>query len=78
MFHFALTLAAYLRNPTCYYLSFVFPTTLIWLLHCHAMHFDSFSLGARHLFQKLLLFFLCEVILVILTLLFSELKSQSE
>jgi hypothetical protein len=30
------------------------------------MHFDSFSLGARHLFQKLVLFFLCEVILVIL------------
>jgi hypothetical protein len=39
--------------PTCYYLSFVFPATLIWLLHCNAMHFDSFSLGARHLFQKL-------------------------
>jgi GT2 family glycosyltransferase len=31
--------------------------TSIWLLHCNAMHFDSFSLGARHLFQKLLLFF---------------------
>jgi hypothetical protein len=46
-----------LRNPTCYYLSFVFPATLIWLLHCNAMHFDSFSLGARHLFQKLVLFF---------------------
>jgi hypothetical protein len=28
------------------------------------MHFDSFSLGVRHLFQKLVLFFLCEVILV--------------
>jgi hypothetical protein len=26
------------------------------------MHFDSFLLGARHLFQKLVLFFLCEVI----------------
>jgi hypothetical protein len=25
--------------------SFVFPATLIWLLHCNAMHFDSFSLG---------------------------------
>jgi hypothetical protein len=25
-------LAAYLRNPTCYYLSFVFPATLIYLL----------------------------------------------
>jgi hypothetical protein len=41
------------------------------------MHFDSFSLGARHLFQKLVLFFFmssytCE------TLLFSELKSLSE
>jgi hypothetical protein len=55
-----------------YYLSFVFPANLIWLLHCNAMHFDSFSLGARHLFQKLVLFFLCEVILVIHTLLFPE------
>jgi hypothetical protein len=41
------------------------------------MHFDSFSLGARHLFQKLVLFFfmrsyICD------TLLFSELKSLSE
>jgi hypothetical protein len=29
------------------------------------MHIDSFSLGVRHLFQKLVLLFLCEVILVI-------------
>jgi hypothetical protein len=29
----------------------------IWLLHCNAMHFDSFALGARHLFQKLVSFF---------------------
>jgi hypothetical protein len=63
--------------PTCYYLSFVFPATLIWLLHCNAMHFDSFSLGTRHLFQKLVLFFFmgcytCD------TLLFSKLKSLSE
>jgi hypothetical protein len=41
------------------------------------MHFDSFSLGARHLFQKLVLFFFmssytCD------TLLFLELKSLSE
>jgi hypothetical protein len=42
------------------------------------MHFDSFSLGARHLFQKLVLFFLCEVIHTCDTLLFSELKSLSE
>jgi hypothetical protein len=41
----------------CYYLSFVFPANLIWLLHYNAMHFDSFSLGARHLIQKLVLFF---------------------
>jgi hypothetical protein len=54
---FALNIGGILRNPTCYYLSFVFPATLIWLLHCNAMHFDSFSLGARHLFQKLVLFF---------------------
>jgi hypothetical protein len=46
-----------LRSPTSYYLSFVFPATLIWLLHCNAMHFDSFSLRAPHLFQKLVLFF---------------------
>jgi hypothetical protein len=65
MFHFALNIGAYLRNPTCYYLLFVFPATLIWLLHCNAMHFNSFSLGARHLFQKLVLFFLCEAILVL-------------
>jgi hypothetical protein len=49
-------MAAYLRNPTCYYLLFVFLAPLIWLLHCNAMHFDSFSLGA-HLFQKLVFFF---------------------
>jgi hypothetical protein len=41
------------------------------------MHFDSFSLGARHWFQKLVLFFFmssytCD------TLLFLELKSLSE
>jgi hypothetical protein len=70
-------LAAYLRNPTCYYLSFVFPATLIYLLQYNAMHFDSFSLSARHLFQKLVLVFFmlsytCD------TLLFSELKSVSE
>jgi hypothetical protein len=41
------------------YLLFIFPVTLIWLLHCHAMHFDSFSLGARHLFQKLVFFLRC-------------------
>jgi hypothetical protein len=62
---YVLCLAAYLRNPTCYYLSFVFPDTLIGLLHCNAMHFDSFSLGVRYLFKKLVLFFLYEVILVI-------------
>jgi hypothetical protein len=42
------------------YLSFVFPTNLTWLIyyiHCNAMNFDSFSLGARHLFQNVVLFF---------------------
>jgi hypothetical protein len=41
------------------YLSFVFPTDFIWLilLHCNAMNFDSFSLGARHLFQNVVLIF---------------------
>jgi hypothetical protein len=50
------------------YLSFVFPTNLIWfnLLHCNAMNFDSFSLDARHLFQNVVfLFFLYEVTHVI-------------
>jgi hypothetical protein len=53
-------------SPQSHMLLFVIcPATLNWLLHCNAMHFDSFSLGARHWFQKLVLFFLCEVILVI-------------
>jgi hypothetical protein len=41
------------------YLSFVFPTNLIWfnLLHCNAMNFDNFSLDARHLFQNVVFFF---------------------
>jgi hypothetical protein len=41
------------------YLSFVFPTNLIWfnLLHCNAMNFDSFPLDARHLFQNVVIFF---------------------
>jgi hypothetical protein len=39
--------------------------TYITKIQKNAMHFDSFSLGARHLFQKLVLFFLCQVILVI-------------
>jgi hypothetical protein len=29
-----------LRNPICYYLSFVFPANIICLLHCSAMHFN--------------------------------------
>jgi hypothetical protein len=67
MFHFALNIGGISAQ-------FVFLATLIWLLHCNAMHFDSFSLGARHLFQKLVLFFFmssytCD------TLLFLELKS---
>jgi hypothetical protein len=78
MFHFALNTGGISAQSHCYYLSFVFPATLIWLLHCNAMHFDSFSLGARHLFQKLVLFFLCEVIPTCDTMLFSELKSLSE
>jgi hypothetical protein len=32
-------------------------TYLVNLLHCNAMNFDSFSLGARHLFQNVVLFF---------------------
>jgi hypothetical protein len=39
------------------YLSFVFPANLIWLLHSNVMNFDSFSLGTRHLFQNVVLFF---------------------
>jgi putative effector of murein hydrolase LrgA (UPF0299 family) len=30
---------------------------MVNLLHCNAMNFDSFSLGARHLFQNIVLFF---------------------
>jgi hypothetical protein len=30
---------------------------LVNLLHCNAMNFDSFSLGARHFFQNVVLFF---------------------
>jgi hypothetical protein len=44
----ALHFAASLRNPICYDLSFVFQANLIWLLHCNAMHFDSFSLRTRY------------------------------
>jgi hypothetical protein len=58
-------LAAYLRNPSCSYLSIVFPATLIWLLHSNAMHFDSFTLGARHLFQTLVLFFYVKLYIVV-------------
>jgi hypothetical protein len=67
MFNFALNIGDI--SAQSHMLLFVIcfsPATLIWLLHCNAMHFDSFSLGARHLFQKLVLgIFFCEVILVI-------------
>jgi hypothetical protein len=64
--HFALNIGGIFAQSLCYYLSFVFPANLIWLLHCNAMHFDSFSLGARHLFQKLVLFFYARLYRVIL------------
>jgi hypothetical protein len=54
-FHFALNIGGI--SAQSHMLLFVFPATLIWLLHCNAMPFDCFSLGARHLFQKLVLFF---------------------
>jgi hypothetical protein len=57
MLHFALNIGGISAQSHMSHLSFVFPATLIWLLHYNAMHFDSFSLGARHLFQKLVLFF---------------------
>jgi hypothetical protein len=69
--HFGLNIAGIFAQSLCYYLSFVFPANLIWLLHCNAMHFDSFSLGARHLFQKLVLFFYARLYTRD-TLLFSE------
>jgi hypothetical protein len=65
MFHFALNIGGISTQSNMLLFVIFFPATLIWLLHCNAMHFDSFSLRARHLFQKLVLFFLCEVILVI-------------
>jgi hypothetical protein len=57
MFHFALNIGGISAQShmLLFVISFVFPATLIWLLHCNAMHFDSFSLGVRHLFQKLVL-----------------------
>jgi hypothetical protein len=38
------------------------------------MHFDSFLLGVRHLFQKFVLFFLCEVILVMIVIVVFRIK----
>jgi hypothetical protein len=38
--HFALNMGGIFAQSLCYYLSFVFPANLIWLLHCNAMHFD--------------------------------------
>jgi hypothetical protein len=67
MFHFAVNIGGISAQSQM--LLFVICVSsylnLVILLHCNAMHFDSFSLGARHLFQKLVLFFLCQVILVI-------------
>jgi hypothetical protein len=57
MFHFALNIGGIFAQSHMLLFVICFSTTLIWLLHCNAMHFDSFSLGARHLFQKLVLFF---------------------
>jgi hypothetical protein len=68
---YALYFGLNFAQSLCYYLSFVFPANLIWLLHCNAMHFDSFLLGARHLFQKLVLFFYARLYTRD-TLLFSE------
>jgi hypothetical protein len=51
--HLALNIDAIFAQSLCFYLSFVFPANLIWLLHC----IPSFLLGARHLFQKLVIFF---------------------
>jgi hypothetical protein len=58
MFHFALNIGGI--SAQSHMLLFV----NCFSSYLNAMHFDSFSLGARHLFQKLVLFFLCEVILV--------------
>jgi hypothetical protein len=35
--HFALNIGGIFAQSRCYYLSFVFPANLIWLLHCNAM-----------------------------------------
>jgi hypothetical protein len=57
MFHFALNIGGISVQSHMLLFVICFSSYLFWLLHCNAMHFDSFSLGARHLFQKLVLFF---------------------
>jgi hypothetical protein len=51
LFHFALNIGGI--SAQSHMLLFV----NCFSIYLNAMHFDSFSLGARHLFQKLVLFF---------------------
>jgi hypothetical protein len=44
-----------LRSAQSHYVMLLCYYNLIWLLHCNAMNFDSFSLGTRHLFQNVVL-----------------------
>jgi hypothetical protein len=55
MFHFALNIGGI--SAQSHILLFVICFSSYLNLVINAMHFDSFSLGARHLFQKLVLFF---------------------
>jgi hypothetical protein len=55
--HFALNIGGISAQSHMLLFVICFPANLIRLLHCKAMYFDSFSLGARHLFQKVVLFF---------------------
>jgi hypothetical protein len=57
MFHFALNIGGISAQSHMFIICHLFFQlhTLIWLLHCNAMNFDGFSLGApgaRHLFQN--------------------------
>jgi hypothetical protein len=65
LFHFALNIGDIFAQSHMLLFVICFSSYLNLVITYNAMHFDSFSLDARHLFQKLVLFFLCEVILVI-------------
>jgi hypothetical protein len=75
MFHFALNIGGI--SAQSHMLLFVICfSCLILLLHCNAVHFDSFSLDSSFVSKVSVIFFNAKLYLC--TLLFSELKSLSE